>query len=117
MDGQDQGVGSALTPQTLEQKKEAWARQYSEIIEARVGKTDCVWRPADLDEWERLQDKLAEDKHPTAYLRELTLTVLLYPAREEMERLLQKYPDVPNGLCQKLKEIGGGHIKFTVKKG
>lgn len=117
MDDQDTGAGNAALAQTLDQKKAAWARQYGEIIETKLGRVECVFRPADLDEWERLQDKLAEDKHPAAYLRELTLNVVLHPSRDELEKLLQRFPAVPDALCTKLREIGGGKIEFTVKKG
>lgn len=114
---EDTGAGSAAMAQTLDQKKAAWARQYGEIFEAKLGTVECVFRPCDLDEWERLQNKLAEDKFPASYLRELTLNVTLYPSREEMERLLQRWSAFPDRLCQKLKERGGGEIEIAVKKG
>lgn len=114
---QDTDPGAALRPQTLEQKKEAWKRHHGEILEAKLGKTECVFRPAELDEWERLQDKLTEDKHPATYLREVTLNVTLHPSRDEMEALLQRYPAFPDALCTKLREIGGGKIEISVKKG
>lgn len=117
MDDQATGSGNAALAQTLDQKKAVWIRQFGEIIEATIGRTECVFRPADLDEWERLQDKFADDKHPATYLRELTLKVTLHPSRDEMEQLLQRFPAVPDALCQKLREIGGGKIEFTVKKG
>jgi hypothetical protein len=114
---QETSPGAAAMPQTLEQRKEAWKRKYGEILEARLGKTEWVGRPADLDEWERLQDKLAEDRHPAAYLRELTLNVTLYPEREQMEVILQRYHAFPDAVCSKLREHGGGKIEILVKKG
>lgn len=108
---------SAASAQTLEQKKELWKRQYGEILEATLGKTECVFRPCDLDEWERLQDKLADDKRPSTYMRELVLNVTLHPSRDEVERLLQRYSAFPDTLCGKLRESGGGKIEITVKKG
>ncbi|HEV8246079.1 MAG TPA: hypothetical protein VGP93_09940 [Polyangiaceae bacterium] len=115
MDGEQ--AGGAAVAQTLDQKKEAWKRQYGEILEAKLGKTECVFRPVDLDEWERLQDKIADDKHPASYLRELTLNVTLHPARDDMEALIGRYPAFPDSLCSKLREIGGGKIEISVKKG
>jgi hypothetical protein len=114
--GEDQAAGAALMAQTLEQKKAAWKRQFGFILEVKLGNTECVFRPCDLDEWERLQDKLNQDRTPSTYLRELTLSVLLHPTQGDMEKLLQRWPAFPDRLCQTLREHGGGTVEIAVKK-
>ena len=106
----DESTGAQ--PETLDQKRAKWKKQYGEILECKLGKTECIFRPADQGEWERLQDKISDDKNPSSYLRSTAQQVLLHPSREEFEALLERYPAFPDTLCSKLRELGGGKVEM-----
>jgi hypothetical protein len=99
-------------------QKDKWKEQYGQIAEAKLGNVELCFRPPELDEWERCQNKLATDsKEKAVHIRSLTQQVLLSPDRDTYAKLLERYPGFPLKLFDTLGDLVGGSTDIVVKKG